>query len=93
MSSRCIILNAKLEAKEGETLDPLHEYLGPPALIMDHLLLGSSFDVKDHKMMDELEVGWILNVAGIVNFSVIRSGLYLHVFVFFRRVQLLLFSR
>ena len=58
--------NNEIEASEGQPLvidEHTAKLLGPPILATDYLILGSSFDVANHQLMDEMNVGWVLNVA------------------------------
>eukprot|EP01119_Soliformovum_irregulare_P019393 TRINITY_DN6125_c0_g1_i2.p2 TRINITY_DN6125_c0_g1~~TRINITY_DN6125_c0_g1_i2.p2 ORF type:complete len:235 (-),score=33.37 TRINITY_DN6125_c0_g1_i2:39-743(-) len=54
--------NAEIEESEGIYLTDGTRF-GPPAVVLPFLILGSSGDARDHKLMDELGVGWVLNVA------------------------------
>ena len=38
-------------------------FVGAPTQILPHLYLGSSADARNHKLMDSLNIGWILNTA------------------------------
>ncbi|MFN3922690.1 MAG: dual specificity protein phosphatase family protein [Pseudarthrobacter sp.] len=58
--------NAEIEAQDGQKYSIDEETckkMGPPAEILDFLILGSAFDLKNHQKMDEMGVGFVLNVA------------------------------
>jgi len=62
-----IVLSTKLcSTRYGSRLSISEETsktLGPPAEILDHITLGSSFDVSDLETLKRLNIGYVLNVA------------------------------
>eukprot|EP01114_Cavostelium_apophysatum_P001188 TRINITY_DN11009_c0_g1_i2.p1 TRINITY_DN11009_c0_g1~~TRINITY_DN11009_c0_g1_i2.p1 ORF type:complete len:122 (-),score=14.88 TRINITY_DN11009_c0_g1_i2:379-744(-) len=58
--------NSAFEENYGDGIKITEEFakfLGPPSEILDHIVLGSSYDAGNHECMDNLNVGFILNVA------------------------------
>jgi hypothetical protein len=51
------------EAKLFGTPLPTISYLGDITQVLPFLYLGSSFDASNHKLMESLNIGWVLNVA------------------------------